>query len=59
MKKRFCRNKQEAIQMAIDWQNWQCTNIMTYGEALEWQNYFEKLGKKFNLTKEFKENAII
>ena len=33
--------------------------IMTWGEVAFWDNYFEKLGRRFGLLKEFKENGII
>jgi len=53
------KTKEEAKTMAIDYQNWASEQSMSYGELAEYQNYFEKLGKKFGLKKEFKENGII
>lgn len=31
----------------------------SYSELADWQAYFEKLGKRYGLTREFKENGII
>lgn len=53
------KTKEEARTMAIDYQNWASEQSMSYGELVEYQNYFEKLGKKFGLKEEFKENGII
>lgn len=52
-------NKDEAREQGIDWQNWQAEQSLSYGELLEWQNHFETVAKKYNLTEEFRENGII
>lgn len=49
----------EATDLAIDWQSWQSEQSLSYGEAVYYQNYFEALAERFNLTDEFKENGII
>jgi phospholipase C len=49
----------EARQEAIDWQNWQSEQSLSYREMSDWQWYFETLAKKFNLADEFKENGVI
>ena len=49
----------EAKQKAIDWQKWQSTKALSYGEINKWVDFFKILAKKFNLTEEFKENGII
>jgi len=49
----------EATQIAIDWQGWASGHDLSYAELSEYQGYFEKLGRKFGLTAEFKENGII
>lgn len=50
----------EARNIAIDWQSWlQDAPDLSYGELSAWQNYFEYLAQKFNLTDEFRENGII
>ena len=53
------KTKEEARQIAIDWQTWASRKSMSYGEVSQWQGYFETLAKKFNLKKEFKENGIV
>ena len=50
----------EARQLAIEWQNWQSEQSLSWGEMSEWSGYFEQLATKFpELTEEFKENAVI
>jgi len=59
MKKQEPKTEEEARQYAIDWQNWASEQSLSYGELAEWGEIFEKIGEKFNLTEEFKENGII
>ena len=58
MKEKTVKTEGEARQYAIDWQNWASEQNLSYGELAEWGVVFEKLGEKFNLTEEFKENGI-
>lgn len=53
------KTKEEARQIAIDWQSWQSRRTMSYADMLRWSEYFRALGKKFGLITEFKENGII
>jgi hypothetical protein len=53
------KSEGEARSLAIEYQNWASNQSMSYGELAYYQNYFEKLGKRFNLTAEFSENGII
>ena len=51
--------KQEnARQLAINWQVRFSSLDWSYGELSEIASYFERLGKRYGLLKEFKENAI-
>lgn len=59
MEKRTPKTKEEARQYAIDWQNWQSEQSLSYSELAEWQAEFERIGKEFDLTEEFIENGII
>jgi hypothetical protein len=53
------KSKDEARQLAIDWQtSWQ-DHPYSYEELFDWQQYFYSLAKKFNLIREFKENGIL
>lgn len=53
------KSEDQARDIAIDWQvSWQDHNY-SYGELIEWQEFFETIGKRFNLIDEFKENGII
>lgn len=51
--------KQEARQEVIDWQAKNANRNISYEELSIIQDYFIELGKRFNLTEEFKENGII
>lgn len=54
------KSEDEAHEYALDWQtSLQDGPDMSYGELAVWQAHFEELAIKFNLTDEFKENAII
>ena len=53
------KNKEEARQMAIEYQEWSSKNHLTWGEVARYGETFATLGKKYNLTEEFKENGII
>jgi len=49
----------EATDFAMDWQKWQATQNLSWGDLAEWTSVFEKLAVRFNLEEEFKENGII
>jgi hypothetical protein len=59
MEKENPKTKEEARDYAIRWQYWVAEQNLSYGELLKWGIYFERLGKKFKLTDEFKENGIL
>lgn len=51
--------KYEAREEAINWQFEASEKNYSYGELAEIESYFYKMGKRYGLLKEFKENAII
>jgi hypothetical protein len=51
--------KEKLRREAIEWQNTLSEFQLSYEELIEMQRYFERMGKKFGLLKEFKENGII
>lgn len=53
------KTKEQAQQVAIDYQDWASEQSLSYGELFYYQNKLEKLAKRFGLVKEFKENGII
>lgn len=53
------KTREQAEELAIEWQHWQADQDLSYGELAEWAYLFEILGRKFNLTDEFRENGII
>jgi hypothetical protein len=54
-------NKQKDIvrNMAIDWQSNFAEHNYSYGEIAYFQEIFERLGRRYGLLREFKENGII
>lgn len=58
--KRYQKQKEIVRQKAIDWQaNFDNNQSIGWGELAEQQRKMEKLGKRYGLLKEFKENGII
>jgi hypothetical protein len=53
------KTRAEAVQIAIDWQNWASKQDLSYQELSDWGGYFRLIAKKFNLVREFKENCIL
>ena len=54
----YQKQKESARQKAIDWQLEASEQSLSYGQLAEIGNYFYKLGKRFGLIREFRENAI-
>ena len=54
----YASNKAVARQEAIDWQNGGANRNYSYEEMQEAAEYFEKLGRRYGLLKEFRENGI-
>lgn len=62
MKKRkgyYTLRKAEVREEAIQWQDDFSRNNYSYFVIFQRQKYFEKLGRRYGLLREFKENAII
>ena len=55
----YQKNKARARHTAQAWQAAMNENTPTWGELAESTAYFEKIGKRYGLIKEFKENGII
>ena len=55
----YTEKKAQARQKAIDWQNEQAKNPISWAEMIEKAGQFRKLAKKYGLTREFIENGII
>lgn len=50
--------KERARQAAIDWQHDSIEFEYSYEGLITLQNYFYKIGKRYGLLKEFRENGI-
>jgi len=59
VKKTEIKSIGEARDKAIEWQQWQSNENLSYSELMEWQDYFSTLAKRFDLEDEFNENGII
>lgn len=55
----YREKKAKATEEAIRWQADFRDHDYSYSELAEWQAHFEKLGKRYGLTREFKENGIL
>ena len=55
---KYQKAKANAREKAIDWQDKFSRKDISYGELAEAGNYFYKLGKRYGLIREFRENAI-
>ena len=55
----YAEKKAQIREQAIDWQADFCNHNYSYGELHYFQCYFEKMGRRYGLIKEFRENAII
>lgn len=56
---KYKENKEKARQQAIEWQQDFEKQGYCWGDLIIYQQYFEDLGKKYGLLKEFKENGIV
>lgn len=54
----YATKKSVARQKAIDWQNDLFRDNRSYEDMQEAAEYFEKLGRRYGLLKEFRENGI-
>ena len=54
----YQKAKQTIRQAAIDWQNSFSSCLYSWEEVAKWQSKFRKLGKRYGLLREFKENGI-
>ena len=59
MKKTYAEQKQDARQRATDWQKWQAEQALSQDGYADFADYFTRLGRRFGLLREFRENAII
>ena len=57
-KKSYQELKSEAREQAIDWQIETAEQNLSYGELAEAAEHFEKLGRRYGLLQEFRENGI-
>lgn len=51
--------KQRAREKAIEWQLENCDKCLCMSELAYYGAYFSKIGRKYGLLKEFRENGII
>jgi hypothetical protein len=54
----YQKRKEAVREAAIDWQASFQSVLWSWGEVAEWQAKFEKLGRRYGLLTEFRENGI-
>lgn len=57
--KTYGEKKEAARNQAINWQASFEQHNYSYGELANWAEHFTRLGKRFGLLTEFRENGII
>ena len=57
-KKTYQEKKAAAREEAIEWQLTTAQEPMYMSEAAEWNEYFTRLGRRYGLLREFRENCI-
>ena len=57
--KSYQRAKRNARERAIEWQHDFDNHNYSYGELAYWGDYFYRLGQRYGLLTEFRENGII
>ena len=55
----YAERKEEARRAAIDWQLDFCNHNYSYSELADLYAHFERVGRRFGLLREFRENGII
>ena len=50
--------REQARDLAIEWQQWQSGQSLSYDEVAVWEDFFAALAERFGLAEEFRENAI-
>lgn len=56
---KYKTGKEKAREQAKEWQLNFGNNNYSYYDLMLWGEYFYKIGKRYGLLKEFKENGII
>ena len=51
--------KEQARETAIEWQLGFAENDYSYLDLAQFGDYFEKIGRRYGLLKEFRENGIL
>lgn len=55
---KYQQDKERAREKAVNWQLDFENHNYSYGELADYGDYFYKLGKRYGLLKEFRENGI-
>ena len=56
---RYQKNKEEVRQFAIDWQADFSNQNYSYSGLVVFQDMFSRLGRRYGLLREFRENGLI
>ena len=56
---KYQRAKERVRNKAVEWQHSFDNHNYSYCEIAYWGDYFERLGKRYGLVREYRENGII
>lgn len=56
--KTYKEQKENLRNFAIEWQQDAAENNLSWTEMIYWQGWFERMGRRFGLLNEFRENGI-
>ena len=56
--KTYAEKKENLRNFAIEWQQDSAENNFSWTEISYWQGWFERMGRRFGLLNEFRENGI-
>jgi hypothetical protein len=56
---KYYTKKEKARNLAIDWQLNFTNNDRSWGYCITWAARWERIGRKYGLIREFKENGLI
>lgn len=51
-------SREHAHSLAVEWQDWQSKQNLSWFDVMQWGDFFTEVGQKFDLLNEFKENGI-
>lgn len=54
----YAKRKEAVRSQAIEWSDETSESPMSWADLAGWQAYFERMGRRYGLLREFRENGI-